>query len=284
MADYSIYMLGESDMTIVGGVLDGVTQGNGSHLIGTTITLNDPNWTEIAITDDDANFQDTDGSQVLNGAQVIDGVLYADGTVVEAEYSLTLTDGTNTYEVVAFNVNESSPSYGTVEGLAFIGPQGGFPPIGVELTVVSAQEGPSFAATEYATPICFARGVLIATAEGLRSVEALRPGDLVLTRDRGYQPLRWCHTHSYAAHGAATPVLLRAGSVGNDRDLLLSPQHKLLVNGWRAELLFGQDEVLVAAKDLVNGRSVVERPGGAVTYTHLLFDQHELILGQRNLL
>lgn len=175
MADYSIYILDESDITIDGAVLDGVTQGSGSHMVGATIVLENDNWNEVLVTDNDSDFGDTDGSQVLNGDQVIDGVTYAGGTALEAEYALTVTDGTNTYTVVAFNVNNSNPAYGTIEGLAFIGPEGGFPPVGVELTVISNEEGPNYAAADYATPICFGPGTLIGTAIGPRPVEMLSP-------------------------------------------------------------------------------------------------------------
>jgi hypothetical protein len=198
---YSIYVLNESDLTISGGgILDGVTQGDGSHLVGRTITINSPSWYSVNINDDDPNFQDNDGSQRLNGGQTINGTSYANNNVVEAEYSLVLSDGTNTWTVVGFNVNDSSPAYATVEGLAFIGGSGGFPPRGVPLTVVSNGEGPSFVATSYATPICFTAGTLIDTADGPCPVEdigvvlgAHQPADdhaLRRRRPRGAHPAR----------------------------------------------------------------------------------------------
>ena len=50
-----------------------------------------------------------------------------------------------------------------------------------------------------------------------------------------------------AGAGAGAPVLIPAGALGNTRDLLVSQQHRMLVTGWRAELMFGEPEVLVAA-------------------------------------
>jgi hypothetical protein len=168
-ADYSIFVLGESQISISGGgQLDGVTQGDGSHLTGLTITLNSSAWVPIEISDNDPDFQDNDNSQRLFGAQSIDGTTYANNTVVEAEYGITLTDGTNTWQLVGFNVNNSSPSYGTVEGLAFIGGPGGFPPVGVALTVGGTFEGPVFAVDEYATPICVVAGTMVETPQGGR--------------------------------------------------------------------------------------------------------------------
>ena len=118
-------MLEKSNVTVSdGGSLDGVTQGDGSHLVGKTITLNAPSWVETFVSDDDATFDDNDGSQTLSGAQTIDGATYASGTRVEAEYRLTLTDPSTgeSWQVIGYNVVNSGTSYATIEGLAFVGP------------------------------------------------------------------------------------------------------------------------------------------------------------------
>ena len=278
--DYDIFILDESDLTIVGGVLDGVSQGDGSHLDGATITLNSGAWRAISLTDNDSNFEDSDNSQQLDGAQTIDGTTYADGTVVEAEYGLELSDGTNTWTVVGFNVNNSSPAFGTVEGLAFIGGPGGFPPVGVALTVVSTFEGPNFAASAYATPICFASGTQIATPSGLRRVEDIDVGDLVLTDAHGPQPVRWRARREMPALGKLAPIVFLAGAIGNRRALRVSPQHRMQISDWRAQLWFGEEAVLVPAKDLVNGETILRLEGPSVCYHHLLFDQHEIIFAE----
>ncbi|MGR3761381.1 Hint domain-containing protein [Roseobacteraceae bacterium NS-SX3] len=127
---------------------------------------------------------------------------------------------------------------------------------------------------------CFVAGSLIRTAEGEVPVEALRPGDLVLTRDHGPQPLRWAGARTVAAEGAFAPVLIQAGTFGAHRSLLVSPQHRILVRDVYAELLFGEREVLVAAKDLVNGRTVTRRPGGTVAYVHIMFDRHQVVFSE----
>jgi len=61
--------------------------------------------------------------------------------------------------------------------------------------------------------------------------------------------------------------------------MMVSPQHRVLLESTRAEVLFGEAEVLVAAKHLL-GLSGVERglPAAGVVYVHLLFDRHEIIL------
>lgn len=278
MPDYSIFMLDESQLTISGGgQLDGVTQGNGSHLVGLDITLNSDAWTEVAITDNDANFQDSDSSQRLDGAQTIGGTLYADGTVVEAEYSLTLSDGVNTWTAIGFNVNNSSPAYGTVEGLAFIGGPGGFPPIGVPLEVVAAQEGPNFAAAAYATPICYDAGTLIDTDRGARAIEDLRPGDLVGTVDDGLRPLLWIGGRHVIGAGRFAPVEIAAGMWGATRPLRVSQHHRVLVRDPMAELMFGVPEVFVPAISLtlLPGARLVQ--GTRCHYHHLMLDRHGVI-------
>ncbi|MEM6306268.1 MAG: Hint domain-containing protein [Pseudomonadota bacterium] len=278
MPDYDIYILDESDLTISGGgVLDGVNQGTGEHLLGLDITLNTKDWTPIAISDNDVNFQDNDSSQTLNGAQEIDGITYADGTVVETEYSLTLSDGVNTYLVMGFNVTNGSPSYATVEGLAFIGGPGGFPPVGVPLTVVAFGEGPSNPAADFATPICLTAGTLVETAEGPRAVERIKEGDMVLTRDAGLQPVRWVGRRDVGARGSFAPVEIAAGALGNTEPLLVSQQHRILLEGWRTQLVSGEDAALVAAVHLVNDTGIRLRPGGRVSYVHLMFDDHQVI-------
>jgi len=129
--------------------------------------------------------------------------------------------------------------------------------------------------------ICFTAGTRILTPHGPRPVEDLRPGDLVITADDGLQPVRWTGRRSVPARGRLAPVRLRAGSAfGNGRDLLVSPQHRMLVTGHRANLLFGESEVLAAAKHLIDGRDVTRAPGGEVTYVHLLFDRHQVIFAE----
>ncbi|NSX56462.1 Hint domain-containing protein [Sulfitobacter sp. 1151] len=228
MADYSIYVLDEADISLTGGaILDGVIQGNGSHLVGEFLTLNNNGWNQINISDgagSDEDFADNDGSQRLDGGQTIDGTLYADGTRVEAEYSFIVEDPDgNQYTVVAFNVVDSSPPYATIEGLAFIGDVGGFLPVGVPLEVISAAEGPSFPAPDFATPPCFVRGTRIRTKTGYKRVETLSVGDEVLTQSQEFQKVMWIGSVKRRAHGHMAPVLFRKGSIGNTRDLRVSP-------------------------------------------------------------
>jgi hypothetical protein len=127
---------------------------------------------------------------------------------------------------------------------------------------------------------CFVAGTLIRTPEGERAVEDLQPGDLVETHDDGPQVLRWIGSRRVPARGKLAPIQIKAGTFGNHRTLMLSPQHRVLVRDALAELLFGQREVLVAAKDLVNDTSIRPVEGGSVDYVHLLFDQHQIVFSE----
>ncbi|KEJ90581.1 Hint domain-containing protein [Sulfitobacter donghicola] len=127
---------------------------------------------------------------------------------------------------------------------------------------------------------CFVAGTLIATPDGDRRAETLQPGDLVMTKDEGAQPLRWLGSRKVAATGDFAPIHIRANTLGQHRDLLVSPLHRVLIKDNLAELLFGEAEVLVAARDLVNDHSITRREGGEVTYVHLLFDRHQVVFSE----
>ena len=134
---------------------------------------------------------------------------------------------------------------------------------------------------------CFARGTRIETPRGPVAVQDLRPGDLVLTRDRGAQPLRWVGSSrvdggTLASTPRLRPIRIRAGALGQHapaQDLLVSPQHRILVRSKIAQRMFGAAEVLVAAKQLVllDGIDVAEDLA-EVEYFHLLFDRHEVVI------
>lgn len=125
---------------------------------------------------------------------------------------------------------------------------------------------------------CFVAGTLIETAEGKMPVEILESGDLIQTRDNGFQELRWIGQRDVAASGKMAPIEIAANTFGKHSVLRVSPLHRILLQDEMAELLFGESEVLVAAKELVNDQTVRVREGGMVTYVHLLFDQHEIVI------
>ena len=129
--------------------------------------------------------------------------------------------------------------------------------------------------------ICFQRGTLIRTPTGEVPVHKLREGDLIVTQDRGPQPIRWIGNSMARAEGVQAPVRFAPGTIGNRRALRVSPQHRIYVTGWKAEVLMGMDHCLVPALGFVNGTTVRQvEDGRPVEYWHLLFDQHEIIFAE----
>ena len=134
--------------------------------------------------------------------------------------------------------------------------------------------------------VCFVAGTKIVTKTGEVAVENLKEGDLVLTRDNGFCPVRWIGSRTITARQQKAddklrPVVFRAGSLGENMplsDLLVSRQHRMLVADWRAQLLFHEDEVLTAAVNLVNNDTIFLRPAEDVTYYHFMCDVHEVVM------
>ncbi|WP_347309833.1 Hint domain-containing protein [Defluviimonas sp. SAOS-178_SWC] len=132
---------------------------------------------------------------------------------------------------------------------------------------------------------CFTPGALIVTGRGECPVEELRPGDRVVTRDSGVQTVLWTGACTYGWRDLGLlpvlrPVLIRAGALGRGlpaRDLLLSPNHRLLVQS-RGEGGTVAEEGLVAAADLVGRPGIDTVAPVSVSYLQVLFSRHEAIL------
>ncbi|MEL6913010.1 MAG: Hint domain-containing protein [Pseudomonadota bacterium] len=134
--------------------------------------------------------------------------------------------------------------------------------------------------------VCFTPGALIATPRGARTVESLRPGDRVITRDNGIQEIAWTGARTLTSTELALaaemrPVLIRAGALGHglpERDMVVSPQHRVLVASDKAQLFFEEREVLAAAKHLVGMEGVSRLGVGETTYVHFMCENHEVVL------
>jgi hypothetical protein len=134
--------------------------------------------------------------------------------------------------------------------------------------------------------ICFTNGARIHTLGGPVPIESLSPGDKVLTRDNGPQEIVWIgKRHVTGARLYAMPELrpvrIRAQAMEMgvpDDDLLVSPDHRMLYAGRNARALFNSDEVLVAARDMVNDHSVItDHSVRSLCYIHLMFAEHQII-------
>lgn len=134
--------------------------------------------------------------------------------------------------------------------------------------------------------ICFAADARIRTVSGEVPAGDLKVGDLVETQDAGPQTIRWigtrrCDAVALAANPNLRPIRIRKGALGVGlpaADLVVSPQHRILVRSRIAHRMFGTDELLVAAKQLcaIDGIGVAQDLD-EVTYVHFLFDAHQIV-------
>lgn len=134
--------------------------------------------------------------------------------------------------------------------------------------------------------ICFVAGTRIRTPDGDTLIEDIAVGDLVETRDHGPQTVRWIGGRvvtplEVAANPGIRPITIKRNALGLNRpsrDLRVSPQHRIVMENSHAQLLFGESDVLVAARYLVNDLTIrPETMPGDFTYYHMLFDRHEVV-------
>lgn len=147
--------------------------------------------------------------------------------------------------------------------------------------------GPTNASGEFEDVPCFSSGTLIQTLHGPVRVEDLRISDQVLTYDHGYKPIRWIGSVNLSpsqlrANPKLKPILIRADALGigyPKQDLIISPQHRILVSSTIAIRMFDSKEVLIPAKKLLplDGVETLETISGGIEYWHVLFDEHEII-------
>ena len=133
---------------------------------------------------------------------------------------------------------------------------------------------------------CFTPGTIITTAQGPVPVQDLRQGDKIITRDNGIQKISWIgakqlNGRDLLAKPNFRPILIPQGALGNElpeRDMLLSPNHRVLIANERTSLYLGETEVFVSAKHLINKHGIQQIDTVGVNYIHFMFEQHEVVL------
>jgi hypothetical protein len=196
--------------------------------------------------------------------------------------SFVVTDGAQSYTITLIDVAGSKAPL-----LMFLDEM---PPKDVDLWVVHHTidvRSHDMVSVSTGGVICFTPGTMIETPDGARLVEDLCEGDQLQTRDSGAQDIQWIGARRMTgarlfAMPELRPIRIRAGAFNTDQpdqELLVSPNHRMLVKGAIARDLFNTPEVLVAAKDLVNGSSVVlDTQVKQVTYIHLMLPSHQIVL------
>ncbi len=134
---------------------------------------------------------------------------------------------------------------------------------------------------------CFTRDAMIMTDNGEVRIEDLTEGDYVQTVDNGLQQIKWIGSQKLSAADLGAnpklkPIRIAAGALGcglPERDLIVSPQHRMLVRSRIAQRMFGQPEVLAAAKQLLALDGVdVMHECTEIEYFHFMCDRHELVI------
>lgn len=187
----------------------------------------------------------------------------------------TVTDGHATYRL------------GFAAGGSLLTVIGALPPRDADLAVIAmsgTQPDHSRMPGAAGGAVCFTPGTLLDTPEGPRPVEEIQPGDRLSTRDSGAQEVLWTGARHLSgarlfAMPHLRPVRIRAGAFGvAHADLVVSPEHRLLLSASGTRALFNEPEVLVEARDLVDGRAIrAESTPRDVTYIHLLTARHEIV-------
>ena len=245
---------------------------------GITYTYSGATPTQILVSDDDARFDDdmndVGSGQVLLEDVTLNGVTYAAGSTVENEFVL-VQDGN--IEVYVLRIDGDNVGLIPASHLPapFAGAQ--FSPDSSRDGVAANSSDGGTNTEDYTNVICFAASVRIATPGGDVRAGALRAGAMVMTVDRGAQPLLWVGRQTVVFSGPEDhrrPVRIRAGALGPGRparDLVVSPQHRVLVES-RAGAALGPAVGFMKLPGVsrMRGRR-------RVTYVHLLLARHELL-------
>lgn len=237
-----------------------------------TVSMSDNSVAGLTFSDDGPNTRPADTFTYEK-----DGVSMTSALDAEARFSAVVQDAAGHSSTVTISV------YQLQNGDTFVRLPHGYQI--TELTIGSmVQDGFGNITTDASsnsTVVCFVAGTLIATPAGPRPVETLRLGDPVVTADSNMQPVRWHHCWEVGATERTMPIRIRAGALAPGvpyRDLLVSPQHRMLIRSEIVQRMFGVPEVLIAAKRLIGSPGVArDKVSGRVRYAHFMCDRHEIV-------
>ncbi|MBO9434318.1 Hint domain-containing protein [Ruegeria sp. R13_0] len=232
---------------------------------GTTITVDDTSGNPDVFEDDQAF-----GHSITDGGGIV-----ANGTPVESESFIDIRqlDESDQPTGPVIRLYVFSQNFTTSDVWGFAASERLID--GASYVKVSGSNAGSSLYSDYVA--CFADGTLIETADGLVPVQQIHVGQKVWTRDNGLQPVLWVGSTSVPATGRFAPVVFAPNALGNSRELVVSQQHRMMIDTSVAELLFGVPRALVAAKFLCGMEGVSIREGGHISYWHIMFDQHQIV-------
>ncbi|WP_170761850.1 Hint domain-containing protein [Ruegeria lacuscaerulensis] len=251
---------GSDTITITNSTVGGRV-GGGSGEDTVNVSGSSVNTIRLGNADDVLNFSSTTVSGDLRGGSGTDTLNLPVGTVI----------------------NDSS--FGTItvqDGVSYTLSNGTFTlPSGTTVTYRGFENGSGVP--------CFTRDTRIRAENGLVPIQNLRTGDLIHTLGHGLQPIRWIGRRLFEvaalrANHRLWPVRILSGALGEGlprRDLLVSRQHRMLVQSRIAERMFGASEVLIPAIKLTALPGIfVDETVPEIEYFHLLFDRHQVIFAE----
>lgn len=254
---------------------------SGNFTVGTAgrLTIDDSDGTGDPVFGD---FTHTGGGDVPDQdvtQSTVSGINVGDTVDVRYQYTVTGSDGSSGN--VYFLATNSQNNYGPLIVSDF--------PMDPGVTYQFGTFDTDGAVRYNSLVPCFTKGTSIATEHGPTAVEQLRVGDRVQTADHGLQPVRWIGQvrlgpAELALRPELRPVRIRAGALGEgvpERDLMVSPQHRVIVRSRIAQRMFQTEEVLIPAIKLVGVEGIsIDRSMDHVCYLHLMFDRHEVIFSE----
>ncbi len=202
-------------------------------------------------------------------------ITYLDGTTAQVSAVVFQDVDGNTYLAPEFSFNGDQQAYNANALLS----------ISLDSVLGDTYSGMTDdRVSENSFVICYTEGALIETPLGPVSVERLRAGDMVRTRDKGAMPIRWIGAVTRDCEERFMPVRIKKGALGGglpERDLVVSPQHRMLLRSKIAGRMFGTPEMLVAAKKLIGIPGIdLARDHERVTYVHFLLETHEIVFAE----
>lgn len=239
--------------------------------LGTPTTL-----VPVQITDDDPNLSSYFAND-LNETITIGGATYTNAR--GGTYQLTFTDSSGASHT------EDLLLFSTGSNFIFIPLPGSNFDTGSVVTGLGGWQNwtTGFAWTDV---VCFTKGTEIATPTGARLIETLNIGDLVITHDNGLKPIKWIGKKKITgarqyAFAHLRPVKIKKDALGPNtpqKDIWLSPQHRVHHKSHQSAMQYGRNEVLIPAKGMINDTTIMtDNSLKTITYIHILFERHELV-------
>ncbi|SFR65519.1 Hint domain-containing protein [Litoreibacter janthinus] len=213
--------------------------------------------------------QTFDGTSIYNAT-----ITYIDGTTATISAVIFQDTAGNTYLAPEFSANADQAA---LEAQAIRS-------VSLDSLVGNSYSGLTGTRETFNFVTCFTKGAQLATPTGQIAIEDLSKGDLLVTRDHGFQRIRWIGTAHRAALGKNTPIRIEKGALGLGlpvRDLIVSPQHRMLVSSNIAKRVAGAQEVLIPAKKLLGLPGIAYAEDMiTVTYYHILMGRHEIVFAE----